>query len=126
MPMAEQAFAIRYGSVSGRVLGAMGLGRGRSGVTVGDESVYARMGWGFRATIPINSIASATLLNRRTWSFGVHGWRGKWLVNGSSEGLVVITVDPAAPARMTGIPVKLRVLRISLEDPDAFIAAVNA
>jgi hypothetical protein len=125
MPMAEQTFEIRYGSVAGRALGVMGLGRSRSHVTVGHEHIQARMGWGFRATIPIDSIVSARLLERRVWSWGVHGWSGKWLVNGSAHGLVVIDIDPGAPARAIGFRVKLRELTVSLSDADGFLAAVN-
>ena len=57
------------------------------------------------------------------WGVGVHGWAGRWLVNGATTGIVTLTVDPAARGRMLGVPVKLRVLHLSLQDPDGFVAA---
>jgi hypothetical protein len=56
---------------------------------------------------------------------GVHGWRGAWLVNGAASGLVSITVDPPVRAWAVGVPVRLRQLTVSLEDPDAFRAALG-
>ena len=56
---------------------------------------------------------------------GVHGWRGRWLVNGAATGLVAITVDPAVRAWAVGVPVKLRELTLSLEDPDALVGALG-
>ncbi|HEX4984197.1 MAG TPA: hypothetical protein VFV63_21010, partial [Ilumatobacteraceae bacterium] len=61
----------------------------------------------------------------RVWGWGVHGWRGRWLVNGSSHGIVVVGIDPPAKARVLGVPVRLRELAISLEDPAGFAAAIG-
>ncbi len=57
--------------------------------------------------------------------WGVHGWRGRWLVNGSSHGIVVLGIDPPARARTLGLPVRLRELAVSLEDPVGFAAALG-
>ena len=56
----------------------------------------------------------------------MHGWNGRWLVNGSSHGIVRIDLDPAQRAWVVGLPVSLRTLRVSVEDPDALIAALRA
>jgi hypothetical protein len=63
---------------------------------------------------------------------GVHGRRGRWLVNGSAEGLAELTIDP--PVRISpsidtlyGLgPSRVRQLTLSLDDPDGFVAAVKA
>lgn len=48
---------------------------------------------------------------------------GRWLVNGSSKGMVELTIDPPMRARLTGVPITLRTLWVSVTDPDALIAA---
>jgi hypothetical protein len=44
---------------------------------------------------------------------------GQWVV----DGLVELTIDPAAQAKVMGVPVTLKALRVSVTDPDALIAA---
>ena len=61
----------------------------------------------------------------RVWGWGVHGWKGKWLVNGTSQGLVRFTIDPATRALGCFVPLDLRVLRVSVADRDAVMAAVT-
>jgi hypothetical protein len=46
------------------------------------------------------------------------------LVNGSSSGLVRITFDPPAHGHTAGVPVTVRVLRVSVDDPDALVQAL--
>lgn len=59
-------------------------------------------------------------------SIGAHGWQGSWLVNTSTRGLVVLELDPPADARCLGARVRLRELRVSLADPEAFLTALGA
>jgi hypothetical protein len=92
-------------------------------VRVQDGALRVSMGWGFRATVPLASITSAEHHSGRITSWGAHGWRGRWLVNGSSRGVVVLTIDPPATARVLGVPVTLKELAVSVTDPDALIAA---
>lgn len=95
-------------------------------VEVDDERLQVRMGWGFSADIPRSSIAAARPLEgRRPLSIGVHGWRGRWLVNGSRSGLVVIDIEPAERARVCGVPVSLTELTVSVGDPDGLVAALS-
>jgi hypothetical protein len=119
-------FEIRYDRWCGWLIGLMAMGRRFSGVTVDASTVRVRMGWAFRVAIPIASIAEVRPARGLVLGWGVHGWRGRWLVNGSSKGLVTITVDPPAPSRVVGFPGRLRRLSISLVDPDGFTAAVEA
>ena len=100
-----------------------GLGPKQSEVRVADGTLRVRFGWGFRADIPLTAITDAKPNNDRVYSWGAHGWRGRWLVNGSSSGLVRFTLQPAARAWMGPVPLRVRVLRVSVEDPDGLVAA---
>lgn len=101
------------------------VGPKHSEVAVRDGALHVSMGWGFSAEIPLASIKEAGPWEGRITSWGVHGFRGRWLVNGSSHGVVALTIDPPVKARVCGVPVTLRQLGVSVTDPDALIAAVN-
>lgn len=90
-----------------------------------DESLRVRMGFSFRAEIPRPSIKSVNPFSGLALGIGVHGWRGQWLVNGSTRSLVTIEIDPPAPAKVLGIPVRLRILQVSIESPEQFMAALR-
>ncbi|MDQ1402159.1 MAG: hypothetical protein QOG03_475 [Actinomycetota bacterium] len=88
------------------------------------------------------SVGSTTVMSR-----GAHGWRGRWLVNGSGRNLVRLTLGPGVHATVspgTVIPedaaerggrvmrfffkertVKLTELVVSVDDPDALVAALG-
>lgn len=83
------------------------------------------MGWSFRADIPLESMTGAQRYAGLVGGIGVHGWRGRWLVNGAASGLVTIDIDPPARARVSGVPVRLRTLRVSVEWPDEHVAALR-
>ena len=100
-----------------------GLGPQQSDVSITNDSLHVSMGWGFRADIPLSSITDAKPSDDRVYSSGVHGWRGRWLVNGSSKGIVELTIDPPAKGRVLGVPVTLKTLWVSVTDRDALIVA---
>lgn len=103
----------------------LGMGPRRSRVEIGDQGVHVRMGLAFRATFPVTSVRAAALAPRLPFlGWGVHGWRGRWLVNGSARGLVRIELEPAARARVLGVPVRLRQLWVSVDDPAGLVAAL--
>jgi len=104
---------------------SLGMGRRRSAFVVSGDEVAARMGWAFQTRIPRSSIVAAEPDDAAVWGWGVHGWRSRWLVNGSSKGLIRVTIDPPAPARVCGVPVKLALLRVSLDDRDAALEALG-
>ena len=121
-----EAFAIRYGRFSGKLLGLLGHGRSLSGVELRGAELRVRMGYGFRARLPVAAVRSAAPDRARPLGIGVHGWRGDWLVNGSTRGIVRLQLAPEQRARVLGFPVRLRVLRVSLEQPEALLAALRA
>jgi hypothetical protein len=102
----------------------LGLGPKQSDIRIEDGNLHLAMGWGFRATVPLSSIEKAEPKHDRVYAAGVHGRRGRWLVNGSSKGLVELTIDPPVRAHVVGVPITLRTLWVSVTDPDALIAAV--
>jgi hypothetical protein len=119
-----QTFRFRYG-VFRPLLSLVGAGPAFSSVTLDHDCLRVRMGWSFRTEVPRSSITGARPFTGLAGGIGVHGWRGRWLVNGSIRGLVVLAVDPAAPARVLGVPVRLRELTVSVESPDELIAALT-
>ena len=83
-------------------------------------------GWAFSADVPRSSITTVTRVTGPFYGWGAHGWRGKWLINGSARGLVRISIRPPARARCLFVPVKLKQLTISLDSPDELVAALAA
>ena len=118
-------FAFRYDRWCGWILGLFGSGRRFSRVVVGPTDVDVQLGIAFRGTIPRSSIRAARDRSGRVWGWGAHGWGGRWLVNGSSHGIVVLDIDPTGGGRVLGFPVTVRELALSLEDPDGFCAALG-
>jgi hypothetical protein len=123
--MTTTSLPIRYDRWCGWMLGLMGMGRRWSGVTVDDHEVVVRMGWAFQASIPRSAVVSATGDIAAVLGWGVHGWGGRWLVNGSSRGLVRLSMPGGVRARVVGFPVRLRTLRVSVESPDELIALLS-
>ena len=83
------------------------------------------MGWSFRSRIDESSIERAATDSNKWAGIGVHGWRGRWLVNGSVSGIVTIEIDPPNRARVMGIPIRLRTLHVSLDDPEGFLTGLS-
>jgi hypothetical protein len=118
-------FEFRFDRLGSTVMTPLGAGRRFSHIDVSDTEVDVHLGWTFSARFPRSSVTSANPAPSGTISRGAHGWRGKWLVNGSGTGLVMITLDPPARGRVTGVPVKVRELIVSADAPDELIAALT-
>ncbi len=120
-------FSIRYGRVLAVLLTVFGFGPWWSYAEVAGDELRVRMGWGFRATITLRSIVETGRRGYVWWAYGIHFYaKGVWIVNGSGRGIVTMRIEPPARARVLGVRVKLRGLWISLEDPDGFLAAIDA
>jgi hypothetical protein len=94
-------------------------------VDLTDTALVVELGVAWRATVPRTAITGVRREPRTTVSVGAHGWRGRWLVNTVGRNLVVVDIEPAVTARLYGLPVRLRELAVSLEDPTAFIEALG-
>lgn len=94
-------------------------------VEVAGDEVAVRMGWAFRARFPRTSVVAVSEPDLRTISRGVHGFAGRWLVNGSGKGIVSLRLEPPPRGRVLGIPVQLRELLVSVEEPAALADALQ-
>ena len=125
--MTSSRFPIRFGKLSRVIFRGLLIRPHRCFVEVEDELVSVRMDWCFRARFARESIERSELgVQGVILGLGVHGWAGRWLVNGSLDGLVTLQLSPAQRARVLGVPVKLRELQLSLEDPDTLLARLRA
>mgnify|MGYP001107131304 CR=1 FL=1 len=88
-------------------------------VEVTDDEVHVRMSWAFRATFPRSAVVATRRLASKPLSRGVHGLFGRWLVNGSGDRILVLELRPTQRARVLGVPVRLRELLVSVDDPEA-------
>jgi hypothetical protein len=118
-----RSWALRYSPGLRPLLTVLGMGPGLSFVRLDGDDLTVRMGWAFRARIPIGNVLDATAARAPLLGgWGVHGWDGRWLVNGSTAGVVRLRIDPRVPARAIGVTVRLRTLWVSLADPEGFLA----
>jgi hypothetical protein len=103
---------------------ALGLPPSRSYVSVDPEQVEVRMGWAFRSRFPRSAVESGSELDISPLSRGVHGFGGRWPVNGSGHGIVRLELSPRQRAYVVGIPVRLKSLLVSVAEPSALASAV--
>lgn len=120
-----RVFPIRFDGIS-RPMVLIGFTRGNSRVALGDEVLDVRMGWGFSLRAPRSAVRTAAPDDRPLLDRGVHGWFGRWNVAASRRGLVRIGFEPAVVARVGPVPVRVRTLRVSLEEPEAFLLELGA
>jgi hypothetical protein len=120
-------FHIRFNQTYKWLSSWLGMPPRGSFLEVDAEQVSVQMGWGFRARLPRNSVLRVSSGNDGTGlSLGIHGWNGRWLVNGSFDGIVKIELDPPQRAKVAGIPVRLRELRVSVDEPEDLVAQLSA
>lgn len=119
-------FPIRFDAPSRVICRMAFLSPDDAHVDVGDDLVHVKLSWGFSATFPRSSVASTRVHPGRPISRGVHGWAGRWLVNGAGDRILDIAFDPVQRGRVMGWPVKLRQLLVSVDDPEALARALHA
>lgn len=103
----------------------LGLPPSTAYVEIDGDDVEVRMGVAFRAHFKRTDVASATPADMRPISRGVHGFGGKWLVNGAGRDILRIELRPEQRAHMLRIPVRLRELLVSVSDPSALAQALR-
>ncbi len=118
-------FPIRFDAAYRILSSALFLTPSSSFVQVEGDEVRVRMAWGFRARFPRSAVVSATEYQQKPLSRGVHGFGGRWLVNGSGKGIVTINLEPSQHGYVLGFPVRLRNLLVSVEDPAGLMTALT-
>ena len=119
-------FTLRYGTLSRTLFRLVASGPDRSGVAVTDTDLAITMGASFSGRAPRSDIVSARALAERvSVTRGAHGWQGDWLVNGAADGLVEIRFEPPLRAHVAGFPVRVRRLRVAVDDPVGLVAALE-
>ncbi|MFM8999740.1 MAG: hypothetical protein ACKOKE_06760 [Actinomycetota bacterium] len=125
MIAAPRVFPIRFDGIS-RPMALIGFTRAGSRVVLEERDLDVRMGWGFALRVPRAAVRTAAPDHRPLLDRGVHGWFGRWNVAASSRGLVRIEFASPVAARVGPVPVRVRTLRVSLEEPEAFLLALEA
>ena len=120
-----QRFPVRFDAWYRILSSALFLPPSSSYVELDGDQVDVRMSWAFRARFPRTAVASAAPIPATPLSHGVHGFAGRWLVNGSRHGLVAIDLNPSQRGHVVGFPVRLRQLIVSVEEPAALAAALR-
>jgi hypothetical protein len=121
---APRWFTLRYGRYSRYLLKLVASGPERSGIAVDAREVAITMGRCFDGRAPRTAVTSAQALPGTVVSRGAHGWRGDWLVNGAGDRLVEIRFEPPMQGHVLMVPVRVRRLRISVDEPQALVAAL--
>jgi hypothetical protein len=108
---------------------AIGLGPSQSQVLVSGESLSVKMGWAFRAEIPLSSVASVSLAEDVPWYWGVGAHvigKNTWIMNGTLKNLVEIDMEQLVPARVAGLKIQLLTLFVSVQDPQELISELSS
>jgi hypothetical protein len=94
-------------------------------VAVNGQQVNVRMSWAFSSCFPRTAVVAVVIVETRPLSRGVHGFAGRWLVNGSADGILAIDLHPPQRAYVMGFPVRLRQLLVSVAEPEALAASLR-
>ena len=95
-------------------------------VEIDGGQVSVRMGWAFRSTFERARVTGTELLGERVrFTRGVHGFNGRWLVNGAGDGVLVIRLAPPARGYVMGFPVRLREILVSVDEPSGLARALT-
>jgi hypothetical protein len=115
---------IRFGRLRPLFL-ALGITPGRSYLELSEDVLGVRLAWSFGARVARTSIRSAQRVADSPYAIGVHGWSGRWIVNGAAGPMVSITIEPPACAYVLGFRVSLRELVVSVDEPDELVSMLE-
>ena len=124
MPIATR-FRIKFDAGYARLSRVLLISPSDSYVEIAGNQVSVRMGWAFRASFARSCVKRASLTGDRPLSRGIHGWAGRWLVNGAANGMLAIDLEPRQRAHVMGFPVSLRQLLVSVEEPRALATSLT-
>jgi hypothetical protein len=126
MPVTNKArFPVRFDAAYRVLSTALLISPSKSFVEVDGNVVRVQMGWAFRAEFARSAVVSVTDYARKPLSRGVHGLAGRWLVNGSGNGIISIALEPSQRGYVLGFPVRLRELLVSVEAPEGVKATLK-
>ena len=120
-----QRFPIRFDAWYGILSSALFLPPSRSYIEVDGDQVRVQMGWAFRARFPRSAVTAVAEMDKKPLSRGVHGFAGRWLVNGSGQGILMIELTPGQHGHVMGFSVRLRQLMVSVPDPAALASILR-
>ena len=125
--MADARFPIRISSLNRVLFRGLLISPSNSFVELDGDTIRVRLGWAFSARIPRRLVAGAGPGKppTRRLTAGAHGWRGRWLVNGAPDGIVTLNLAEPVRAFVSGVPIRLKELSVSLDDPAAFLSALR-
>ena len=126
--MAEPVrFPIRFSPVNRVLMWCLLIPPSSAYVELDADTIRVRMSWAFSGRIPRRLVSTAGPGKPPLIRFtaGAHGWAGRWLVNGAATGIVAVKLSEPVRAYVTGFPIRLKELSVSLEDPDGFLAALG-
>jgi len=121
----SQRFPIRFDEWYGVLSSALFLPPANSYVEVDSQQVRVQMSWAFRSCFPRAAVVSVTEAHERPLSRGVHGFAGRWLVNGSGQGILTIDLAQNQRGYVMGFPVRLQQLMVSVTEPEALAMALR-
>ncbi|MFN8523009.1 MAG: hypothetical protein U0821_07855 [Chloroflexota bacterium] len=127
MSQSATRFQLRFAPLMVPLAAPLGMWPSNSWVDLSDDALEVRMGvFAFFARVPLSSIAVARPMGDLWTAIGIHtDFQGSWAVNGSPRGMVELVIEPEARGQFFGFSVPVRRLAISLDDPPAFLAALN-
>ncbi len=121
-----QRFPIRFDSWYALLSTVLLLPPSNSYIEVDGKDVRVQMAWAFRSSFPRSAVSAAARTDIHPLSRGVHGLAGRWLVNGSGQGILTIDLVPTQCGYVMGFPVRLRQLMVSVEEPAALAAVLKS
>ena len=122
---APRRFPIRFDAWYRLLSSSLFIAPADSYVEVQGGDVVVRMAWAFRARFPRAAVESTAATDTKPISRGVHGFSGRWLVNGSGDGLLTINLNPSQRGYTLGFPVRLEQLMVSVDDPGGLSSALQ-
>jgi hypothetical protein len=93
-------------------------------IRIDGSDVKIRMSWAFRMKFARADVMEV-VNHRPVVSVGVHGWKGRWLVNGAHRPIAVIRLSRPVRALMIGFPVHVREVLVSVDDRDGLRTAIS-